>query len=181
MTIYGSTLNTLQVKSGFGRHIEYLLPDVSRITMYTTIIEIENGIGTFLVKTSVCLFVLRLIRGTHPKIRVMLWVNIVVLLTDTLATLTVLGLQCIPFHKTWHPEVHGTCIPKPILTSVIRSYGSKTYCRVLRCWSLTISLSVIGTLTDFVCVIIPTFIIRSLQMDKRTKIAMIAVISLGFM
>ena len=72
MVIYGTILSCLRVKYGFGRHIEYVLPQISQVTMYTTLVTMQNGIGTFLIKTSVCIFVLRLIQGTHPKIRALL-------------------------------------------------------------------------------------------------------------
>ena len=99
-------------------------PGDIQIIMYTTLVEIQNGIGTFLVKASVCFFVLRLIHGTNPKIRMLLWATIAVLFAITLATVMVIGLQCIPFRKTWHPEMHGSCISKSIQTQLIRILGS---------------------------------------------------------
>lgn len=94
--------------------------------MYTTLVEIQNGIGTFLVKTSVCLFVLRLIHGTNPRVRILLWVTIAILFAITLSTVMVVGLQCVPFQKTWHPEMHGSCISKSVQTQLIRILGSSS-------------------------------------------------------
>ena len=123
MVLYGTTLNSLQVKHGFGRHIEYVIPQLSPVTMYTTLVSMENGIALFLIKTSVCIFVLRLIKGTYPRIRALLWVTIFILLTVTLAMELFFGLQCIPFWKVWHPKSPGKCISKSILTQVIRILG----------------------------------------------------------
>lgn len=38
-----------------------------------------------------------------------------------------------------------------------------------------------GCLTDFMCVLVPIFILHNLQMNKRTKAAMILVFSLGLL
>ena len=39
----------------------------------------------------------------------------------------------------------------------------------------------IGTATDLLCVIVPCFIVRGLQMNKTTKNALIVVLALGLM
>ena len=51
----------------------------------------------------------------------------------------------------------------------------------LRRSSIDMFFSAIGTATDFICVLVPTFIIRGLQLDKRTKTAMMIVLGLGFL
>ncbi len=42
-------------------------------------------------------------------------------------------------------------------------------------------LKAVGATTDLLCVIIPSFIIRGLQMDKCTKSALLVVLALGLM
>ena len=123
VSLFGSIINTLQVKQGFGQHVEYVVHNLGPIVMYTTIASIQNGIGTFLVKSSVCILVLRLIKGTHPRIRIILWFFITALLLFTLATLLVVGLQCIPMRKIWHPETPGFCIAKHVQPQLIRILG----------------------------------------------------------
>lgn len=125
MSIYGAILNTLQVKYGFGRHIEYVLATLPRVAMYTTLVEMQNAIGTFLVKFSVCLFILRLIRRTYRKVRIVLWLTIFILFVLTITTLLVLGLQCIPFQKIWNREMPGSCFSASVLTQLIRILGGK--------------------------------------------------------
>lgn len=173
-------MNTLQVKHGFGRHLPFVVSEVGPITMYTTLSEMQSGIGTYLVKCSVCAFVLRLIQGTHRRLRFTIWTTIAILTVVTLATLLVIGLQCIPLEKVWRPDLPGSCTPKSAQTQLIRVFGGgSTFYSEPSTHADT--EEVVGTATDFVCVIIPAFIIRGLQVDRRTKVAMIVIICLGFL
>ena len=43
------------------------------------------------------------------------------------------------------------------------------------------SQTAFGCLTDFLCVSVPIFVLHSLQMNKRTKAAIIVMFSLGLL
>lgn len=121
----GSILDTLQVNYGFGRHAEYIRPTLIEAEKYCMLAEMLGVIATFLIKVSVCLFVLRLIRGTHPKIRVVLWGMIVIQLGVALVTDILYGTACRPFKKLWDRDQPGVCLAHSVLVVPMRLMGGK--------------------------------------------------------
>ena len=71
--------------------------------------EIQATIATGLIKTSVCLFILRIIKGTHRRPSNIIIAFIVINILETLAFLFVICFQCTPFNKVWKPTIQGHC------------------------------------------------------------------------
>ena len=126
ISLCGSILDTLQVNYGFGRHAEYVRPTLIEAERYCVLAEMLGVIATFLIKISVCLFVLRLIRGTHPKIRVVLWGMIVIQLGVALVTDILYGTACRPFKKLWDRDQPGVCLAPGVLVVPMRLMGGKS-------------------------------------------------------
>ena len=70
-------------------------------------------------------------------------------------------VQCRPMAAIWNPRVHGQCF-SPHITYLVGYIGFG-----------------LDALTDLICAAIPIFILRGLQMNKRTKIALCVLIGLG--
>jgi len=130
--------------------------------MWTTFTNLFSSIGVCLIKVSVCLFVLRFIRTTLRPIRLLLWVMIIIMSATTTALSIVVLLQCRPLEKVWRADVSGTCQSVNVQTQVSRG------------------TSAFGTATDLICVIIPISVLWNLKVEKSTKIALAAIIALGF-
>lgn len=126
MSLSCSIIDILRVRYGFGRHVEYVSPTLKQASMYDVLEELLNVITTALIKISVCLLVRRIIRGTHPKIRVVLWVLIVFTLALTFTTCMVFSLQCRPFRKIWDLEVPGVCSTHLNLGPLMRVVGGES-------------------------------------------------------
>ncbi|KAI9705271.1 MAG: hypothetical protein M1820_005269 [Bogoriella megaspora] len=158
---FGSISNWYQVHYGLGQHFVYVELMVSKFLQWSTIAQLQNAIAVLLIRISVCLFILRVIGTTHRKVNYFIWFLIVFMTLFCLATLLTVGMQCVPLRKAWYPTTPGHCINQEVLTKLTNAYGA------------------IGCILDFTCVFIPVWIFRSLQMDRKTKIGLSAIICLG--
>ena len=158
-------LLTLFVNAGFGRHIYCLppsaLPDVFK---YSILAQIFNIAGIGLVKISVCLHILRIInRGVRCHISLLLWLLILITFLSHLAQILLFCVQCRPMPAIWSPQEYPDA----------------------KCFSshITYLAGYIGfgldAFTDLVTAIIPIVVIRSLQMNARTKTALCILMGLG--
>ena len=121
--IFGSVANSYQVQYGFGRHVEYVTPTIRSMTIWTTISEIQSYTSIFLAKMSVSLFILRFIKRTHQRIRILLYCLMVFLTCSTIAAMITVSLQCIPLRKLWHKSLPGHCYSPSISALVTRIFG----------------------------------------------------------
>ena len=85
--------------------------------------EIQATIASGLIKNSVCLFILRIIKGTHRKLSKIIIAFMVINILGTLAFVFVICFQCIPFNKVWRPTVQGHCISPTILADGNKGLG----------------------------------------------------------
>lgn len=81
----------------------------------------ENTAGTTLVKISVTFFVLRLIQGTHAPVRWTLYAQLMVLIPITIATFSLLLVQCRPMEKYWNPAVPGYCLSGSTVSEMLKA------------------------------------------------------------
>lgn len=116
----------MQVHYGFGRHVDYIVPTIPNITEWTIIGIIISYVSIFLVKISVSIFILRVIKGTHRLIRIFLYYLMGFLTLSTVAAIVAASVQCIPLKKLWEPNVPGTCFSSSVSQQVTRIFGGKT-------------------------------------------------------
>ena len=159
-----SILTVFQVHSGLGRHIEYLQPyEISNVILLTTITLSLHNIGTFFVRVSVCLFVLRLVPPTHRELYIYTYILIAFSAVITTATLLLILLGCIPIEGTWNTEIKAHCIARSALTTIARTQGS------------------VSAVMDLLCAGLPIFFLRNLQAELGRKISLFALLGLGLL
>lgn len=108
-----------------GRHFEYILPTLPNLIETFIVGEIGISIGIGLVRISICMFVLRLIRGTHPRTRTALCAILSLNTVVTLAGIFTSVFQCRPLRKAWNPTIEGTCFTKHVSENIIRVVGGE--------------------------------------------------------
>ena len=123
MAVYAMVVINLLVHNGMGRHIEYVMPTLSKLNEVFTVGELGLFIGTGSVKLSVCIFILRLIQGTHPRTRITLFITIFFNIIVTLVAFFIFALQCRPLEKTWKPTTEGRCFTPHVLRIILRVVG----------------------------------------------------------
>ncbi|KAL9123976.1 MAG: hypothetical protein Q9217_006649, partial [Psora testacea] len=114
--VFGAVVNQKQVEYGFGRHLVYVKSTAVDIVKWTIIAEIQSYSAVLLVKLSVCLFILRVIKGTHRNIAKFIYVLMVLMTTLALAAMLTDALQCFPLEKAWRPKLKE---PLPVLLAKV--------------------------------------------------------------
>ncbi|KAK0512238.1 hypothetical protein JMJ35_005366 [Cladonia borealis] len=161
-TLLGQVWITLQVHDGYGRHVYYLSNhQILQSTKWTTVFEIQNAIGVYFVKVSVCLFILRMIAVTHEAMRRVLLGTIALLTLLMLGNVSVICFQCVPFEAVWNPAISGRCMTGSDADKLAKAFNA------------------FGVATDFICVILSILVLRGLQMSKYTKIELMILMALG--
>lgn len=116
-----------------------------------------------LVKQSVLTFLLRL-AGTKPAVRTAVWITAVFNATEMVAVFLVVIFQCTPVEAAWKPE----------MVSEGRAHCINSIAFGLATGALTI-------LTDLCTLALPIYIFFGLNINRRTKFALIFVFLLGFL
>ena len=141
----------------------YYLPDpesqVLRVIKWNTFYQMDNVLGALLTKISIGIFILR-IKNTK-RLRIFVWVSMVLMTCATLAVIIVLLVACTPMRKLWTPDIAGTCIPAGSVYSV--SYVQSGFAVVV---DIGLTLS-------------PIFVLWNVKIDRRRKIAICILMSLG--
>ena len=96
---------------GFGQHQKSLYPNqVALAAKYYTIIASLMIPSLALSRTSICMFMLHLLRGSAAnKKKYFLYFNITLLILTTIVTMSLSLSQCQPATKVWYPEIPGKC------------------------------------------------------------------------
>ncbi|KAH7406684.1 hypothetical protein DE146DRAFT_399776 [Phaeosphaeria sp. MPI-PUGE-AT-0046c] len=161
----------LRTDFGLGRHLLVLFMNPSHVLKFQKALYVQSLImmvGISTVKISIALTLLRL--SSERIYTRVLWSTIVFLVIMTLGCGGSLVWQCLPVAAAWdyslRPPPFGTGSAKCYSTSVFRDLG------------LMNSIFNIGTDVLFACLPIP--LIWRLQLNSRTKISLIAILSLGW-
>ncbi|KAL9603702.1 MAG: hypothetical protein Q9219_001021 [cf. Caloplaca sp. 3 TL-2023] len=90
-----------------------------------------------------------------------IWVLIVFVAFSHLAQMMVFFVQCRPLWALWNPKVKGSCLSRQVVyTAGYANYG-------------------LDAVTDLICAGIPLCVLHQLQMNRRTKVAIGFLMSLG--
>lgn len=106
--------------AGFGRHAYYLsYPQLTRAKKYNLLGEVFCILSLTFGKTSICLFLLRILEQSHGKQRkVFLYFTIgLVVVTAAISLGQLLG-QCFPVSKQWNPMIPGHCADPVIFMEI---------------------------------------------------------------
>ncbi|KAL2829357.1 hypothetical protein BJY01DRAFT_255027 [Aspergillus pseudoustus] len=112
-----------------------------------------------LAKTSIAIALLRV-----TILRAEAWfLRIIIAISTAVGVLFffVCIFQCQPVQKIWDLDLNGECLNRGVFVGIAYLY------------------SVVAAITDLIIGLFPTFMFRSLQVDKRTKIGIIFVMGLG--
>lgn len=114
--------------------------------------------GYVWIKCSICVTLLRI--ALHKVHRTILWVLIIISVVSTVFVQLYVVLQCRPIAASWGEEA-GVCASKTITVTI------------------TFVISAFNLVTDVITAVLPFIIIKDIQMTRRKKQAVIAVLSLG--
>ncbi|ETS73764.1 hypothetical protein PFICI_14710 [Pestalotiopsis fici W106-1] len=133
------------------------MENITRAILYSAIGQTVLVFGTALSKTSLALFLLRLV--TTRRDQVAIWVPNFFLATAIVASLFVFWFSCVPVAYLWDRRLDGTC---PIDPGHISTYAG--------CWSVIV---------DFFYAAFPWWLLWNLNMPRREKMIIGISMSLG--
>lgn len=113
-----------------------------------------------LVKNAMLLLYLRLDSGARNSMRRVIKVTLVFNTVLMLAIFLVAIFQCVPISKNWSTDTPGTCVDHGMY------------------YSATAALTI---LTDIPVILIPSWMMHGLRLARAKKIAVVTILSLGFM
>lgn len=147
---------------GLGRHITAIgMEDLQQLSKWQFFHSFLIIITAALVKISICLLLLRLV--THRAYVWSLWFILGFIAVYNTICVGTIVFACIPVAASWDPALHATA----------KCFSSDTY------RDLGVLNSAISMTTDGLLVLLPMPIIWGLQIERRAKIALSAVMSLG--
>ncbi|KAH7336337.1 hypothetical protein BKA65DRAFT_552994 [Rhexocercosporidium sp. MPI-PUGE-AT-0058] len=155
-----------EVYNGVGHHITHpmLFVNMQTIAHWSWFHAIINVTGVSCVKISVGLFLLRLVQGKWYKRILVGWVIFIIVFS--VASLGTLIFQCLPVNAAWDFMLRFDPKTKCYSTSVYRSIG--------------LFNGAINIFTDLLFATLPIPVILALQINIRTKISLICILSLGY-
>ncbi|OAL04682.1 hypothetical protein IQ06DRAFT_374056 [Phaeosphaeriaceae sp. SRC1lsM3a] len=161
----------LRTDYGLGRHLLVLFMNPSNVfkfqkTLYVQSLIMMVGIST--VKISIALTLLRLSsERMHTRI---LWSTIVFLIFMTLGCGGSLVWQCLPVAAAWDYSLR----PPPLGTGSAKCYSNIVF------RNLGLMNSIFNIVTDVLFACLPVPLIWRLQLNLRTRLSLIAILSLGW-
>ncbi|CAG8077793.1 unnamed protein product [Penicillium olsonii] len=155
----GFAITVPEVKYGAGRHVVFVGETAStamHLNFATQAIYLW-AIGT--VKISIGLFLLRF--AGRKGYKWFIWIVMVAMMLYTAICFLTLVFQCKDIRTNWDPTVKSECFsPKQLL---ILSYTN----------------TALNILTDLIFSILPIFMLRHLQVNRRVKASLICILGLG--
>ena len=130
-----------------------------------------------LTKTSICLFLLRIVDSR--KIRIAIYALIGCLITFTTISVCLFLGVCRPLNAYWDVGVDGVCLSDYQLESVVLAQGSKV--NSLLKLALSLTPLVLSIISDLTCAAFPVLFLRNLRIKMRTKVALCVLMGLGVM
>ncbi|KAL8989785.1 MAG: hypothetical protein Q9169_008280 [Polycauliona sp. 2 TL-2023] len=158
--IIGLALALVQVHYGFGRH-KFYLDDWQFIefTKYSYGEWIQGFQTLTLTKLSICILLLRIPVEKH-LIRPIQGAMAFLIITNIVLTLLWI-FQCNPIAGSWNKMTPATCFTDAQLLRII------------------ISQAIISIISDFALALFPIELLRKVQIQRRTKIGLCILMSLG--
>ncbi|KAH9207631.1 hypothetical protein DL95DRAFT_395890 [Leptodontidium sp. 2 PMI_412] len=152
-----------ETHNGKGMHAASIRPDeFVRYFHWTYFHSIIVTVGISLVKLSVGFFLLRLATG-KPH-RIFLWCVIAFLVAFTFSSAGTIAFSCIPIRASWDrmSEPDAKC------------FSTRTFTNI------GLFNSIVNIITDVLFASLPIPIVWKLQVNMRTKLSLICILSLGY-
>ncbi|KAI5358157.1 hypothetical protein Slin15195_G064840 [Septoria linicola] len=147
-----------------GRHIQCITPDEYQLfAKWQYVHSLVVMWGVILVKISIALFLMRL-APPGKKWKAFLWATIVFLICFMLACTGTLVFQCWPIKAAWTFALGDSA----------SCFSNDTFS------AIGLTNSSINCATDFLLAALPIPVIIKLQVNRRTKITLAVILSLGY-
>ncbi|KAF4983784.1 hypothetical protein FZEAL_868 [Fusarium zealandicum] len=147
--------------AGIGTRDEFLNDNMQRDgRMYIWLFQTCYCCSLLFIKGSICINLLRIaVERTH---RIILWVTLTASCISTLIVIIGLMAMCRPIAANWDKDA-GQCSPPTVIVS------------------LSYLVSAAAVATDWVCAILPGFMLYKTQMKTATKVSISIILGMGIL
>ncbi|KAF1955017.1 hypothetical protein CC80DRAFT_549732 [Byssothecium circinans] len=121
------------------------------------------ALAIYSIKVSVCFFLLALLRDVHRRFRIFIWSLMAFTTISTFIGLLLWGLQAHPLERLWDPRVKGTRQPSQQFLTVFYIFYA------------------FNLFTDLIYSLTPIWFLWNIQISKRKKYAIWAIMGLGLL
>ncbi|KAF2968672.1 hypothetical protein GQX73_g4915 [Xylaria multiplex] len=155
--ITSSALVTVSVRYGVGTHIDSIHDPVTRslAVKYTIIAPVFSIAASTFAKLSVIVFLIRLMGMVATRRHIVTaWALCVVLVALNIFAIVIIVCYCVPPAAQWDPSIKGKCIDysfQIIVADIQSGYNA---------------------FIDFLVAVLPTLIIRKLNINLKMKISL---------
>lgn len=178
----------MQTRVGMGKHLAVIKMDEEKNRQFLRLRQVQSilvAIGVSLVKISIAYFLLRLVTKKIYK-RCLHGFNIFMVLF-TIACLGTLIFQCIPVAAAWDLRLRkppfgtgtGTCFSPQTFTSIGLMNTGNYHSPHTPVFIIANTHPAVTIATDFLFAIVPIPLIWQLQLNMRSKMALICILALG--
>ncbi|TGO77631.1 hypothetical protein BELL_0097g00030 [Botrytis elliptica] len=164
LNLVGNAFDLVAIKSGFGRHEQYLHP-LALITCakYSQLAVCIAGLAICAIKCSVCFFLLNIIKGTHRRFTISIYILLAFTVVSSFISLLLWGLQATPIEKLWDPRVKGTKVSGKRFLAVVYIFYA------------------FGVFTDVVYSLSPIYFLWNIKIDLQRKLTILALTGSGLL
>ncbi len=130
LNVIANAFDIEAARSGFGRHAHFLkYHQLVTAGKYAQMAVCVAAIAVWATKTSICFFLLGIIKRTHIVFFWCIWILMGFTTVTSFIGVLLWGLQAKPLPKLWDPTVPGTRdSPQGFLDVVYVHYGDSTPC-----------------------------------------------------
>ena len=152
------------MKYGTGRHLDDIPPkDVPQALHYWYLCELIYTFVTFLVRSSIGIFLLRIsVRRVHKCI---IWTTMIAVAISSVVFFFIILFQCSPPNFFWKQYL-----------------GEEGHCgNIALVPDMAIAYSGLSFLVDWIFGLLPIALVWHLKLDRRNKLSIAALLSLGLL
>ena len=121
-----AVITSFQVQYGYGRHAFYIpTPHALKLGALNIVNTDINALILFFVRTSICVFLFRMTKGTANSLRwsISIWAAVSLNALVAIATIVLYSTLCIPLESLWNMKVPGNCSVLEHATNIIKALG----------------------------------------------------------
>ena len=124
-------VTSVQVHLGYGKHAYYIPKEnAERLGALNIAATDINTLVLFFVRTSICIFLIRMTKGTEKSLQwaISIYSALALNALVAIATITLYSVMCVPLRSLWDLDVPGNCTVLEHATNTIKALGGSSCC-----------------------------------------------------
>lgn len=164
LNLVGNGFDYKATASGFGRHEQYL-SIIQRIdcAKFSQLAVCLAAFAICAIKCSICFFLLNIIKGTHHRFAIAIWILLAFTIVSTFISLLLWGLQAKPIAHLWDPRIPGTRSSEQSFVAVV--YMTYAF----------------GVFTDVLYALSPVYFLWGVKIKLRRKLTILCLTGSGLL